>query len=257
MASPGYSEKMTIIYFTSRRIIHPLIYILHDIINSNVMTDTEVYPVAFIYQLWSAFSEYVYIGSTAKSPEKRLQEHLKLFDWGRNSTSARRLISEVSPSCVLVEMLEACINISRERLHVREQWWIDATPNTLNQQRAIPKTEFRIEKKDPARYIKYLFSMYKDESPRIPAGSPEYNRAAVKAHYRKKKTEILAIRKEKREASRIHCDVCKKSIQQQAAATHFTSAKHKLNEGKSLPRTGLITPLVQAELDKFVPLVAV
>jgi hypothetical protein len=213
--------------------------------------EDEVYPVAYIYQLWSPFSPSVYIGSTAKSPERRLWEHLDRFDRGRNSTSARHLISEVGPSCVLVEMLEALTNISKSALHVKEQWWIDATPNTLNKARAFQKARFNVNRKDPIRYVKHLFSMYGDDTPQYaPSGSKEY----MAVWYQKKKAEINAKQKARREASRVTCDVCKKTILKVSAAYHFASSKHKLNEGKSLPRTGLITPLVQRELDKYVPL---
>lgn len=237
------------------------IYLPNTLTLVTIMSDTT-YANGYVYRLWSLFSDSVYIGSTHKPINERLNKHRNLFVCGRKGTRAALLFAEVGVDSVQIELLASFTNITKKLLEMHEQRWIDDSPNALNRNRATKKPSF--PKKDPAYYIRHMFSMNGDQVESIPISldkvrqqqkSKDWYSANIdkvrayyqsnrdkalqanRAYYYAKKQEILDAAKAKREANKVYCEACKKHYGQ--FAIHLTSKKHRINSGKVL-----ITPLV-------------
>lgn len=87
-----------------------------------------------VYKIENSKETKVYVGSTLKALEQRLNEHLYDFAlWKRNprsraNLSSFRLLEKGECSIVL---LESCVCESRRELHERERYWIE-TLDTVN-----------------------------------------------------------------------------------------------------------------------------
>lgn len=225
----------------------------------------NIHPVGFVYIIHSPNTDMVYIGSTLKNINDRFALHKKLYETNRNRTRATRIFNAVGDmTYITCNELESLVNITKEQLRMREQYWIDCHPTAVNGSRAIKKTKVEILKSDPVNYPQYLFAQYgeNDLTTMLPASmKPEYVRAYYAANaekikdqhkkyytankekfaakYQQNKDEVKAKQNAKyaankinyklvREQTRSHCGVCNVSVQNLAA--HKIGIRHQKNE---------------------------
>lgn len=224
-----------------------------------------VYFVAYIYIIHSPETDMVYIGSTHHQIADRFALHKKLHETHKNFTRASRIFNAVTDhSLIICDELEMLLNVTKEKLRMREQYWIDCHPTAVNGARAVKKTKVEILKSDPQNYIQHMFAQHGEDdlTTMLPASmKPEYarkyyaaNAAKIKEqhkkHYEANKEKFAARYQENKEAvkakqnakyaankvnyklvreqSRVHCDVCGKSVQNMAS--HKMGIRHQKNE---------------------------
>lgn len=223
------------------------------------------YFVGYIYIISSPQTEMVYIGSTHHQIADRFALHKKLHEAGKNHTRASRIFNAAGDyNLVSCNELEMLLNVTKEKLRMREQYWIDCYPTAVNGARAVKKTKVEILKSDPQNYIQHMFAQHGEDdlATMLPASmKPEYARKyyaanagkikeAHKQHYIANKEKFAARYQENKEAvkakqnakyaankvnyklvreqSRVHCGVCNVSVQNLAA--HKIGLRHQKNE---------------------------
>lgn len=224
----------------------------------------NIQTIGNVYIIHSPNTDLVYIGSTFKATPERFRMHKTLYEKGRNYTRATRIFNAAGgPEFVQCDTLETLINVSKEDLRMREQYWIDCNPTAINGMRSIRRTKVEIKRQDPVNYVKNLFAQNGDgdldevlpksmasdyvkkyrenNAEKLKERQRQYylankgkiveryqaNREAIKARqseiYRTKKDTYKLVR----ENSRAFCPICAKSVQN--IALHDASPRHQKN----------------------------
>lgn len=223
------------------------------------------YFVGYIYIISSPQTEMVYIGSTHHQIADRFALHKKLHEAGKNHTRASRIFNAAGDyNLVSCNELEMLLNVTKEALRMREQYWIDCHPTAINGSRAIKKTKVDILKSDPLNCIQHMFAhngegvldemvpktmtsayhreYYAANAGKIKEAHKQHyiaNKEKYAAKYQENKEAVKAKQNAKyaankvnyklvREQSRVHCDVCGKSVQNMAS--HKMGIRHQKNE---------------------------
>ena len=82
-----------------------------------------------VYKIFSVKGNLCYIGSTIQNLNRRFQAHKYDHLHGNSITSGKILLFE---DAEIVELETHPTTISKEELRIREQYWIDNTPDCVN-----------------------------------------------------------------------------------------------------------------------------
>lgn len=89
--------------------------------------------MTFIYKIYDIDTNECYVGSTNRQLKLRMKDHRSVS----NNTSSKKIIANNNYDIIILEVCE-----EKDR-QIREQYYIDITPNTLNKANASHDVENR------------------------------------------------------------------------------------------------------------------
>ena len=175
-----------------------------------------------IYKIYTLNDSRIYVGSTFKTLQKRLQKHEGHFSEGTSITSV--IILELGN--YKIELLEEVEVENKEQLRWRERYWYEKLkeegfdivnklrPIVSENERKERAKEVRLERRDELLIYGKIY--YEKEKEKI--------KKRAKDWYAENKERVKL-----RQDERITCDICKCSFRRGELAPHNKSLKHIRN----------------------------
>jgi hypothetical protein len=159
-----------------------------------------------IYKVWSPTSllKDCYVGSTCKSLQIRLRGHKNDYKvWQEGLRDYLTSFEVVKRKDVMIELLEKYPCKSRKELRIREQYWIDKLPNSVNKCKAYrsdaERKAYHSDYNKKPKQIALLKEWYQKNKEVLKMKHKEYNEAnkekislQKKEYYKRKKLDLLS-----------------------------------------------------------------
>jgi hypothetical protein len=173
-----------------------------------------------VYKIWTTNNPQIYIGSTFKSLEKRLQKHEGHFI-EESAITSRKILQFGDYKISLLEEIEV---ENRDQLKWRERFWLEKLKeegfSIVNKLKPIISEEERKQEKRDYR------KKHRDEM--LIKSKIYYEKEKEKI--KKRASDWYVANKEKvksRQDERITCDICQCSFRRGEISAHNKSLKHK------------------------------